>query len=113
MNKYNAIKTTIDGHTFDSRKEAETYLILRAMMKARDMSQRVESIELQPVFELQEGYIYAGKKVRPITYRGDFRVKYADGRIEVWDAKGFKTKEYELKKKLLLYKYPNLVFKEV
>ena len=113
MTKYRSIKTTIDGHTFDSRHEAKTYLLLRSMMKAVSDTERVVSIELQPVFELQEGYVRDGKKIRPIIYRGDFRVTYADGRVEIIDAKGCITKEYALKKKILLYKYPDLIFKEV
>lgn len=33
MSKYNNIRTTISGHTFDSRHEAERYIVLRSMEK--------------------------------------------------------------------------------
>lgn len=84
-------------------------------MKAVSDTERVVSIELQPVFELQEGYVRGGKKIRPITYRGDFRVTYACGRVEIIDSKspGTLTEVYKIKKKMLLYKYPNIVLKEI
>ena len=34
----------------------------------------VKSIELQPEFVLQPGYEVAGKKIRPIIYRADFKM---------------------------------------
>lgn len=33
MSKYHNTKTTISGHTFDSRHEAERYIVLRSMEK--------------------------------------------------------------------------------
>lgn len=34
MSKYHNTKTTISGHTFDSRHEAERYIVLRSMEKS-------------------------------------------------------------------------------
>lgn len=31
MSKYHNVKTTISGHTFDSRHEGERYIVLRSM----------------------------------------------------------------------------------
>lgn len=31
MSKYHNTKTTVSGHTFDSRHEAERYIVLRSM----------------------------------------------------------------------------------
>lgn len=109
-NKYNAIKTTIGDITFDSKAEANYYNELLLLKKAGI----VKSIILQKDFTLQEAYTKEnGERVRAIRYRADFEVQYADGHTEVVDVKGKQTKEYIMKKKLLLNRYPNIDFKEV
>ncbi len=108
--KYNAVKTQIDGIIFDSKKEAEYYEKLLILKQADE----VIYIELQPEFELQEGYIKDGAKIRPIKYIADFLVVYKDGHIEIIDTKGYrKDKVYLLKKKLFHYKFKGLTIKEV
>lgn len=110
--KYRNKKREIDGIIFDSQKEADYYCQLKILEKAGEITK----IELQPSFLLQPGYKVDGKKVQPIFYRADFRVTYADGRVEVIDVKAshrFKDKVYRLKKKMLLYRYPDITFKEV
>lgn len=37
---------------------------------------------------------------------------YPDGREEIVDTKGYKTKEYLLKRKMLLFRYPEINFIE-
>ena len=106
--KYRSKKVEVDGITFDSQKEANRYQELLLEKRAG----LVLDIELQPSFELQEGYRDAGKWVRPIVYIADFRVTYADGRVVVIDTKGFRTKEYRLKKKLFRRRYPEIDFVE-
>lgn len=109
--KYGARKTEVDGIVFDSKKEAIYYKELKLLQRGKV----VDSFERQVSFELQEGFRHksAKRKVMPITYVADFVVHYADGHTEVVDVKGFRTKEYMIKKKLLLYRYPNIDFKEV
>ncbi len=108
--KYNAVKTQIDGIIFDSKKEAEYYKNLLLLKQAGE----VVDIKLQPEFELQEGYVKDGIKIRPIKYIADFLVVYKDGHIEIVDTKGYrKDKVYLLKKKLFLYKFKSLTIKEV
>ena len=108
--KYNAVKTQIDGIIFDSKKEAEYYKNLLLLKQAGE----VVDIKLQPEFELQEGYIKDGAKIRPIKYIADFLVVYKDGRVEIIDTKGYrKDKVYLLKKKLFHYKFKGLTIKEV
>lgn len=109
MNKYRNRKTVCDGITFDSMAEARYYTELKLLQKAGV----VEDIELQPKFLLQDSYKYLGRTVRAINYIADFRVTYADGHIEVVDVKGKKTEVYNLKKKLFLYRYNDIIFKEV
>ena len=108
--KYNAVKTQIDGIIFDSKKEAEYYKNLLLLKQAGE----VVDIKLQPEFELQEGYVKDGAKIRPIKYIADFLVVYKDGHIEIIDTKGYrKDKVYLLKKKLFHYKFKGLTIKEV
>lgn len=74
----------------------------------------VTEIILQPEYTLQEAFTREnGERVRAIRYRADFKVCYKDGTVEVIDVKGHKTKEYLLKKKQLLNKYPDINFIEV
>ncbi|SMB95469.1 Protein of unknown function [Desulfonispora thiosulfatigenes DSM 11270] len=107
--KYGSRKKEIDGITFDSVKEARKYSELKLLKRAGE----IKDFELQPEFELQPGYRNKdGKKIRPITYRADFKVIYPNDKIEYIDTKGFRTKEYLLKKKMLLFKYPDINFVE-
>lgn len=109
-NKYNSSKTSIGCLTFDSKKEANYYEQL-LMLKHAGI---VKDIVLQKDFTLQEAFTKEnGERIRAIRYRCDFAVKYADGHEEIIDVKGKRTKEYILKKKMLLEKYPDIDFKEV
>lgn len=108
-NKYQAEKAFLNGIKFDSKKECNYYAELLLLKKAGE----VVKIELQPKFELQPRFEHDGKKEKPIIYRADFKVTYADGHIEIVDTKGFKTDVYGIKRKMLLYRYPNIFFKEV
>jgi len=110
--KYGSRKVEVDGIKFDSAKEAKRYKELILLQKTGT----VLEIELQPSFVLQEGYKRFGKSIRPITYRADFKVKWKDGRVTVEDvkpSKNFTTSVYKIKKKMLLYVYPDTDFQEV
>lgn len=111
--KYNNKKTLVDGIWFDSKAEAMYYIQLKALKESGE----VHEIELQPAFVLVPSYyrIENGKriKVREMKYKADFKVVYRDGRVEYIDVKGKKTAVYELKKKLLLWRYPLIAFREV
>ena len=77
--KYGAVKTSIDGHTFDSKKEAEFYQELKIRLQSGD----IKGFCLQPTFILAPG----------LKYKSDFIVFSNDGTTEIIDTKGFKTKE--------------------
>jgi hypothetical protein len=109
MSKYHAKKTIIDGKPFDSLKESRRYSELLLLAKAGE----VTNIECQPRFLLQESFKKNGKTHRKIEYVADFRVTYADGRVEIEDVKGIKTEVYRLKKKLFEKKYPELTLTEI
>lgn len=107
-NKFNAKKTWLGGHQFDSKKEAGRYVQLKLMESAGEIT----DLELQPRFLLQEKFTRRGKTYRKIEYVADFRYRDKDGNVIVEDAKGHKTDVYQLKKKLLLARY-DIDFREI
>ena len=84
---------------------AERFRELLAMQEAG----AIIGLRLQPEFTLQEAFVTPkGERVRAIKYRADFGynrvVKVgSEVRLEpvVEDVKGYRTKDYELKKKFL------------
>lgn len=101
-NKYNAKKIKIDGHTFDSKREAERYCELKLFVKAGE----IRNLELQPRFLLQDKFVdKQGNKHRKIEYVADFLYIDKLGRNIVEDVKGVLTDVYKLKKKLFLKIY--------
>ena len=111
-NKYNARKTVMCGHTFDSKREADYYLELLARKQAGE----IVRIGFQPSYTLLAGFKdNMGKNQKPITYTADFFVTYADGRHEVIEVKGMRTRDYLLRKKLFLYmmRETDIIFREV
>lgn len=108
--KYGSKKVKYEGLTFDSKKEAGRYFELVLLEKAG----HIKDLTLQPVFELMPKYRHKGKAVREITYRADFAyTDTATGKRVYEDTKGYLTEVYKLKKKLLLYKYPDIDFREL
>lgn len=101
MSKYHNQKTIIDNIQFDSKMEAERYLLLKDMEKKGEITE----LELQPKFKLQEGFRYHGKSERAIFYIADFMYKDTKRKIVVEDVKGVMTKEFNIKRKMFLYKY--------
>jgi len=92
LNKYNAKKTTIDGITFDSKKEGARYSELK--LRLRDKNNPITNLKLQPKFKC----VVNDKTI--CTYIADFRYLEND-KLVVEDTKGFKTPVYRLKKKLV------------
>lgn len=92
--KYGAKRTTVDGITFASKREATAYVKLKALEKAGAISE----LTLQPKYTLEAN----GRQV--CTYVGDFQWFDKDG-WHVGDAKGYRTPVYRLKKKLMLACY--------
>lgn len=109
-NKYGNKKIIVDGHKFDSQKEARRYKELKLMERAGV----IKDLELQPKFELIPTIRTETETLRKTVYKADF--KYFDVKVDhevVEDVKGFKTDVYKLKKKMLLHKYQELDFREV
>lgn len=109
--KYNAKKTTVDGITFDSKREARRYQELRNLEQFGQFNDRIYGLELQPEFVLQESFKdNFGKTHRAIKYRADF--KYVqNGHTIIEDVKGVQTAVFKLKAKLFIKKYPGLILR--
>ena len=98
--KYHAKKTTVDGITFDSRKEADRYLVLKGM----EEDGTIENLRRQVRYELVPAFDVDGRHYRPVCYVADF-VYVEDGKEVVEDVKGMRTDVYKLKSKLFAYRY--------
>lgn len=103
-NKYGARVTRIGSETFDSKAEAEYWLLLLA----RQQRGEIASIQRQPHFVLQPSTKVRGKTVRAIEYTADFQVEYPDGRREVVDVKGHAARDFSIRVRLFKVKYPDL-----
>ena len=106
-NKYNISskeRRTIDDITFDSLAEMKRYLELKQLEKIGDIA----CLELQPKFLLVPKTEKGG---RAVYYYADFKY-IKNGKIIYEDVKGVQTDVYKLKKKLLMWIYPDICFYE-
>lgn len=88
--KYNAKKVRIDGILFDSKLEGNRYLELKQLLSLGVISD----------LETHKKYPLIVNGLEVTTYEADF--VYKKNGIEVLeDTKGFLTKEYKIKKKLM------------
>lgn len=114
MNKYHNRKvTTSDGIQHDSQKEARRWCELRLLERAgkiTDLQRQVEFELIPAQYENYERYSKKGGKLadgmrlveRKCCYVADF-VYIENGVKVVEDTKGVKTKDYIIKRKLMLY----------
>lgn len=112
MQKYRNKKVQRDGLTFDSIKEWRRWRELVLLEKAG----KIQNLQRQVEFELipaqrepdtvgARGGVYKGKIVeRKCSYLADF-VYQQDGETIVEDTKGFRTTDYIIKRKLMLYRH--------
>lgn len=115
--KYGNQKVTVNGITFDSKKEANRYCELLLLEK----SGAISNLQLQVKFlliptqreECTEEYKRGKRKGQPkpgrvleneCSYLADFYY-IENGNIVVEDTKGVRTKDYIIKRKLMLQKY--------
>lgn len=117
MNKYGNQKVVIDGEVFDSKREAYRYIAL----KQYERSGVICNLRRQVVYELipaqrdkstrvykkgrKKGQPIPGKIIeKAVTYIADFvYIDNYDGKEVVEDAKGMRTRDYIIKRKLMLY----------
>lgn len=110
--KFKNKKVKIGGQIFDSKKEYFTYLKLKAL----EDGGQIQNLECQKKFVLIPSQ-YKEEKIRlkngkekikkillerEVSYYADFTF-YKDNIFYVIDVKGIRTKEYIIKRKLMLY----------
>jgi len=113
-NKYGSKKVEIDGIVFDSKKEAKRFQELSLLEKAgaiQGLNRQVKYVlipeQREPDIIGKRGGRKPGKLLeRECAYIADF--VYFDhglGKIIVEDTKGFRTKDYIIKRKLMLFRH--------
>lgn len=114
--------TTADG-IFDSRKEYKRYRELEMLQRAgeiTDLKRQVKFVLIPAQYEETNEVYTKGKKKglkkrgtlleRECSYYADFTYK-ENGKLVAEDVKGVKTKDYIVKRKMMLYFY-GLIIRE-
>ena len=97
-NKYGNKKTTVDGITFDSVKEASRWQELRMLERAGKITglYRQVKIEIVPKTKLYRASYY----IADFVYRD-----LETGQTVYEDTKGIRTDVYKLKRKILFWRH--------
>ena len=99
VRKYKNRKLTIDGEVFDSQREYARYRELALLERAGQIS----DLKRQVRYELIPTQRIGGNVVeKSCVYIADF-VYTENGETVVEDTKGFRTKDYIIKRKLMLH----------
>lgn len=105
--KYGAKKVVRDGMTFDSQIEYKRYCELLLLERAgaiHDLKRQVEYELIPAQFEQSNGKKRGKCLERAVKYVADFVYRDVDtNKTIVEDTKGFKTKDYIIKRKLMLW----------
>lgn len=100
-NKYKNKECTFNGIKFQSLREKNYYIKLQTLQNYGKISELQRQVE----FVLIETFKLGRKTYRKTSYFADFTYIDEEGNYHVVDTKGFRTKEYQLKKKLMAWKY--------
>lgn len=115
--KYGNKKIQADGQVFDSKKEYKRWCELSLLERAGEISKLQRQVPFILIPEQRapgtetykrgpkKGHVKPGPVLeRKVTYIADFMYE-ENGKAVVEDTKGLRTKEYIIKRKLMLYKY--------
>lgn len=100
QNKFNAIKQTYNGYSYDSRMEARYAAQLDLLIKAGE----VQKWERQHKISIDVNGVHIA------NYYIDFKVWKTDGSVEYHEVKGAETALWRLKWKLSQALYPDWKF---
>lgn len=111
--KYGNSKVVVDGIRFDSLREATYYRILKqreARGEISNLRRQVKYEVIPTIWREEEVYLKRKKETRTIRkcvqrsvhYVADFVYTDSDGKEVVVDVKGYRTRDYTLKKKMML-----------
>ena len=102
MSKYKAVRVNNRFGRFDSRKEYNRYLVLADMEKHGEISELERQVEFLLIPSQRDEH---GKVIeKAVKYKADFRY-IQDGKVVVEDVKGIKTRDYIIKRKLMLERF--------
>lgn len=110
--KYHSKKITVGGETFDSMKEYQRWKELQRMQTKGEIKSLCRQVrynliptQREPDIVGPKGGHRQGKIIeRGVDYVADF-VYYRGNKMIAEDVKGYKTPEYIIKRKLMLYKF--------
>lgn len=106
-NKYRNVKVKTATGVYDSKREWRRATELHLLEKAGeifDLREQVRFDLLPAQYDKAPGKKGRGKCLeRGVIYIADFTYRTKDGAFVVEDAKGKKTKEYVVKRKMMLY----------
>lgn len=94
--KYGNRKTAVNGIVFDSKREADRYIVLMDKLRRGEIA----DLRLQQNITLVEGFTLPdGTRIRPTVYKADFFYRDSAGNAVYEDAKGKRTQVYVNKAK--------------
>lgn len=105
--KYRNKKTIVDGVTLDSRKEARHYSFLKLLEQRGDITGLKCQVKFD--FKINDQFLRYVDSNRVIKYVADFEYFDMYGNRKVVDVKGFKTRDYLIKKALMMTVHSILV----
>lgn len=114
-NKYHNKKINVNGITYDSKKEYRRHQELSLLERVgtiQDLERQVKYVLIPAQYETYARYGKKGQRIKDgrrllekeCSYIADF-VYIEDGKPVIEDAKGFKTKDYIIKRKMMLHFY--------
>lgn len=107
--KYGNKRQTIDGISFDSKKEADYYLHLKLMKKAGQIKDFKRQVSFD-LFAWVDNNAMPNQREKIGTHRVDFLVENTDGSQEVREVKGFATSLWDYKRKVFEANYPEIPY---
>ena len=100
--KYRNEKCSWGGKDFPSRRERDRYI----QLYYDQQDGVIRELRTQVKFALIPAQRIDGKLVeREVSYIADFVYRDRNGNLVVEDSKGFRTREYVIKRKMMLEKY--------
>ncbi len=105
MSKYGNKKIKVDGEEYDSQAEYLYHLHYRE----REQRGEIRNLKRQVKYVIQPSFKRDGSTIRAITYTVDYDFEEApDWKHVTVVVKGFATEVFKLKRKLFLYRYPEI-----
>lgn len=98
FSKFRNKKTVIDGLKFDSKKEANRWLVLKMLERSGEISNLQRQV---PFILLEKEQGVNGETLRQMKYIADFVYNDKEGNRHVEDVKGVRTDVYKIKKRLM------------